>query len=77
MNKQATILGKAFLHSYMLPLQKEHIFNHFYNSPIMCFMHYLPLELEYTIYYLSPDSYRYVLSTLFMYAGYVEPCLIN
>ena len=43
----------------------------------MCFMHTFPMELEYAIYYLSPDPFFYVVSTLFLYAEYEEPCLIT
>ena len=43
----------------------------------MCFVHTFPMELEYTIYYLSPDPFCYVVSTLFLYAEYLETYLIT
>ena len=64
-------------------LSRKNIFPTIFIIVLLCailcpiIMHYLPMELEYTIHYLSPDSFRYVVSTLFLYAGYVELCLTN
>ena len=33
------------------------------------------LELEFTIYYLSPDAFRYVVATNFLQAEDEGPCL--
>ena len=43
----------------------------------MCFMHTFPMELEYSIYYSSPNPFCYVVSALFLYAEYEEPSLIT
>ena len=34
---------------------------------------YFPMKLEYTIYYLSPDPFCYIVSLLFLYAEYEDP----
>ena len=43
----------------------------------MCFAHTFPVELEFTIYYLSPDAFSYIVSTHFLYAEYKNPWLIT
>ena len=35
------------------------------------------MELEFTIYYLLPDGFSYVVSTHFLHADYQSPCLIT
>ena len=35
------------------------------------------MELKFTIYYLSPDAFIYVVSTHFLHAEYEDSCLIT
>ena len=44
----------------------------FHNNLNMCFVHSFPMELEYIIYYLSPDAFSYVVSTLFLHAEHQD-----
>ena len=57
--------GGGSPHSYMLTIYKEHIFKHFHNNLKMCFLHTFPMNLEFTIYYLSLDAFSNVVSTIF------------
>ena len=81
MNKQATFLGwgGGRLHPPLpIPtssISRKNIFSTiFHNNPNMCLVHTFPMELEDTIYYLSP--FFYIVSTLFLYVQYEEPFLI-
>ena len=76
MNKQTTFLGEhAPIHTRSL--SRKNIFSTIFYNLNMCFVHIFPMELEYTIYYLSPDQFYYVVSILFLHADYEEPCLIT
>ena len=35
------------------------------------------MELEFAIYYLSPDGFSFVVSTHFLHTYYEDPCLIT
>ena len=77
MNKQTSFLGGSTPPIPTCPLSRKSIFStNFYNNSNTCFVHTFPMELEYAIYYLLPDPFCYVLSTLFLYEEYAEPCLI-
>ena len=83
MNKQATFLewgGGVVASSSSLPVcstSRKNIFSTIsHNNPNMCLVHTFPMELEDTIYYLSPDVFCYIVSTLFLYIQYEEPFLI-
>ena len=77
MNKQTTFLRGAFPHSYNHYLESSYFQPFFIIILNMCFVHAFPMELEYTISYLSPDPFYYVVSTLYLYAEYGKPCLIT
>ena len=65
MNKRTNFGGKHFLIS-TCSLSRKNIFSTiFCNNPILCFMHTFPIELEYTIYCLSPDPFCYIVSWSF------------
>ena len=64
MDKQATFLewGRRRLHPPLpIPvcsISRKNIFSTiFHNNPNMCLVHTFPMELEDTIYYLSPDTF--------------------
>ena len=84
MNKQATFLewGEGEVvsspsHFCVCSISRKNIFSTiFHNNPNMCLVHTFPMELEDTIYYLSPDAFCYIVSTLFLYVQYEEPFLI-
>ena len=47
------------------PSFRKNIFSTIFHDNLnMCFVHTFPMELELTIYYLSPDAFSYVVSTL-------------
>ena len=64
----------AFLHAHYL--QKTY-FQPFFIIILICASSILfPWNVnEYTTYYLSPDPVCYIVSALFLYAEYEEPCL--
>ena len=64
----------AFLHAHYL---EKTYFQPFFIIILICASTILfPWNLnEYTTYYLSPDPFCYIVSTLFLYAEYEEPCL--
>ena len=50
----------------------------FHNNLNMCFVHTIPMVLEYTINYLSiHDAFSYLVSSQFLYADYEDPWLIT
>ena len=55
-------------------LFSKKIFN---KNPNMCFVHTFPMELEYTIYFLSANPFCYLFYTLLLSSWYEEPCLIT
>ena len=56
----------------------KNIFSTIFNNSLnMCFMHTFLMELKYTIYYSSPNSFSYMVSKHFLHAEYEDPCLIT
>ena len=76
MNKQTTFGGiTPFLRAHYL--ERTYFKPFFLNKIIICFVNIFPMQLEYTIYFLSPDPFFYVDPILFLYAEYEEPCLVT
>ena len=71
--------GRRSLPSYsMCSLSRKNIFSSiFHNNLNTCFVYTLPMELECTIYYLSPNAYSFIVSPHFLHAEYENPCLIT
>ena len=59
--------SKFFFHYfYICSLSRKNIFSTIFQNDLnMCFVHTIPMELEFTIYYLSRDAFSYVVSTIF------------
>ena len=71
MNKQTTFQGGEHSPIPTCSLSRQNIFlTVFYNNLNICFVHIFLMEVECTIYYLSPDPFCYVFSILFLYAEY-------
>ena len=62
------------LRAYCLEKAFSTIFHNYLN---MCFVHTIPMELKYTLYYSSPDAFSYTVSTPFLYGEYKDTCLIT
>ena len=83
MNKQTTFSGGGGGGGSTPPIptcslcRKNISWKIFYNNPIMWFVLTFSMELQYTIYYLSPDPFCYVVSILLPYAEHEEACLSN
>ena len=71
--------GRRSLPPYsMCSLSRKNIFSSiFHNNLNTCFVYTLPMELECTIYYLSPNAYSFIVSPHFLHAEYENPCLIT
>ena len=62
----------------MCSLSRKNIFSSiFHNNLNTCFVYTLPMELECTIYYLSPNAFSFIVSPHFLHAEYENPCLIT
>ena len=62
----------------MCSLSRKNIFSTiFHNNLNMCFVHTFSMELEFTIHYLSPNAFSYIVSTHILHAKYEDPCLIT
>ena len=59
-----------FLHADYL--EKNISSNIFHNNLNMCFVYTFPMEHEFTIYYLSPDPFSYIVSAYFLQAWNME-----
>ena len=60
--------GEHFPRSYMLTIYKDHFSTIFHKNLNMHFEHNFDIELEFTSFYLSPDTFSYVVYTNFLHA---------
>ena len=61
-------------HSHHSSLSRKNIFSIIFNHNNL---NTSPMELEFAIYFLSPDGFSFVVSTHFLHTYYEDPCLIT